>query len=782
MATLAGSIIGGSLAGPPGAFVGAFAGSLIDNFLLFPLLFPKPTMSGPKLQDLQVSTASEGDPIKWVIGPFNRVGGEVIWVPKKEDGSVAWDEITDTQKIGKGGGGTKVENTRYFIDIAVALCDARGLAPVRVRKIWANTTLIYDGGETSPYYDVLRLYDGTQTTPDPLMESHEGAGEVPAYLGMAYFTIERLALEDFSNRIPSFSALVEQSDDLSVASAVSLVLKRWGYDESEFDVSQVPGCFRGMVASGPQAGTELLGQIMVAYGLGYREDGDVIRVFPRASQPAIEVPAADLAAHDPGEDADRVVTVGDVNDWELPGRVDVRFFDIERSLQQGSRHQFRAVFPSGNSVTYDFPMSLTAAEARTIAARELWAAEAERQTMEVRLPASYLGLLEGDRLSVTIDDEEYDILVTRLRRGSNYEMRLSGVAVQPHIYDQSQLDFDIDPGDFGVPLYEPPETEGVILDLPALISDHVGVIGVYWGVARAKDDERLWKGAQLWIGTTPTGEFESVGSAPVEVVLGVTESGLSEAPHLYLDRRSRLLVRLHRGTLGSVSLDTMLRGANRAAVKTASGDWEIIGFQSAELIESGLYELSTFMRGLRGTHPLIPDHLHSGADFVLLRSDSSVQFLSAGLSLGLTRYAKFPALQGDLDDYDARVHTVLASPVKPLPPAHLEYEFASGSKDLTVNWVRRSKRFGPLVGAGSGLLATDESPETYEVDFLGGFLGFDNLLRTKTVTGDDWTVTYDEGEQFDDNFGFPMDIIQVRVYQISQEVGRGFPAEVLAIR
>ena len=41
--------------------------------------------------------------------------------------------------------------------------------------------------------------------PDPFIEAKEGAGQAPAYRGVAYVVFEDLALESFGNRLPQLS-------------------------------------------------------------------------------------------------------------------------------------------------------------------------------------------------------------------------------------------------------------------------------------------------------------------------------------------------------------------------------------------------------------------------------------------------------------------------------------------------------------------------------------------------------------------------------------------------
>ncbi len=51
--------------------------------------------------------------------------------------------------------------------------------------------------------------------PDSLIEAKEGAGNAPAYRGLAYIVFERLALADFGNRIPQLSFEVHRAVDPS---------------------------------------------------------------------------------------------------------------------------------------------------------------------------------------------------------------------------------------------------------------------------------------------------------------------------------------------------------------------------------------------------------------------------------------------------------------------------------------------------------------------------------------------------------------------------------------
>ncbi len=60
--------------------------------------------------------------------------------------------------------------------------------------------------DVQPRYNQIEFYDGTETQdPSPVIEAHEGVGNVSAFRGTAYIVIEDLELADFGNFPPGFT-------------------------------------------------------------------------------------------------------------------------------------------------------------------------------------------------------------------------------------------------------------------------------------------------------------------------------------------------------------------------------------------------------------------------------------------------------------------------------------------------------------------------------------------------------------------------------------------------
>jgi len=189
MATLlfqaAGAAIGG-IFGPVGAALGRAAGALAGNLIDTNLIGGTTTVRGSRLSTARLAGADEGAVIPRVYGTL-RIGGTLIWATRFEE------EVNSTRTGGKAGG-SRVENYRYYANLAVALCEGPVAA---IRRVWA------DGRELDLTGIEMRFHRGTETQqPDPLIEAKQGEGNTPAYRGLAYVVFEHLPLDGFGNRIP----------------------------------------------------------------------------------------------------------------------------------------------------------------------------------------------------------------------------------------------------------------------------------------------------------------------------------------------------------------------------------------------------------------------------------------------------------------------------------------------------------------------------------------------------------------------------------------------------
>ncbi len=197
MATLvlqtAGQALGASFGGPVGATLGRAAGALAGSLIDQAIFGSRRRVEGPRLSDLQLMTSSEGAALPRLWGTA-RLAGQVIWaLPIEEEATV------ERQGGSKGRLGGGVETTRYsyHASFAVALCEG----PVtRIGRVWA------DGKPFDLTTTQWRLHAGSEDqSPDSLILAHSGSDGAPAYRGVAYVVFERLALQQFGNRLPQLA-------------------------------------------------------------------------------------------------------------------------------------------------------------------------------------------------------------------------------------------------------------------------------------------------------------------------------------------------------------------------------------------------------------------------------------------------------------------------------------------------------------------------------------------------------------------------------------------------
>lgn len=190
-----GRAVGTAVGGPLGGQIGAVAGNFIGGGLE---RGDSKHYEGARLEELSIQSSVYGRMIPLMFGAV-RVAGNVIWsLPIKE-----LETTTTTRSGGKGGSRKKASaittttQYSYFVTLAIAI----GEGPItRINRVWADAKLLDLSQGT------YRIYKGDETQlPDPLIESFEGVGKVPAYRGMAYVVIEDFPIGDFGNRVPNFT-------------------------------------------------------------------------------------------------------------------------------------------------------------------------------------------------------------------------------------------------------------------------------------------------------------------------------------------------------------------------------------------------------------------------------------------------------------------------------------------------------------------------------------------------------------------------------------------------
>ena len=143
------------------------------------------------IADLRVQTSSYGVTIPYVVGK-QRVAGNIIWADEKRPYDIK-------ERTGKGG--PTVVSTGYTINMLIGICAGPILG---VSRVWADGEVLVDSRDaTKPLIGELYLGNDTQL-PDPTYEGVVGAGNAPAYRGLAYMSLTNYDL-GVAGRVPQFS-------------------------------------------------------------------------------------------------------------------------------------------------------------------------------------------------------------------------------------------------------------------------------------------------------------------------------------------------------------------------------------------------------------------------------------------------------------------------------------------------------------------------------------------------------------------------------------------------
>jgi hypothetical protein len=192
---------------------------------------------------------------------------------------------------------------------------------------------------------------------------------------------------------------------------------------------------------------------------------------------------------------------------------------------------------------------------------------------------------------------------------------------------------------------------------------------------------------------------------------------------------------------------------------------ELIQFLNAIQNSDGSYTLSGLLRGRRGTEWAIGTH--AIGETVTVPSTGFVRVPDALSLRNLTLFYRGVTVGQDPGVVNSQTFTIIGRDLMPYSPVHVKAT-RDGGNNLSLTWVRRTR-------IGGGSLSKDPVPlseqsEAYEVDIFNG----STLVRSITGLSSP-AASYSAADQTTD-FGSPQSSIAMKVYQLSAQVGKGFPA------
>lgn len=462
-------------------------------------------------------------------------------------------------------------------------------------------------------------------------------------------------------------------------------------------------------------------------------------------------------------DDDLATTAGEADlevrraqDADVPGAVAIAFSDSAADGQSAAVSARR----DGPPRVKDASLPVMAAAAVMQGHADAWLRdlEAGRENVRFRLSPTALALEPGDVVTLARRETTARLRVASIKDGDCRLIEATTV-VPVSLRRAAALPF----GDrrlTSLPSIAAPLA--LVLDLPARDGDDkpyrpwLAVCSVPWpGRVAAYAD----------VG----GTFAVLKTLTRAATIGTVATAVPAGPVWRFDRASHIDVELVRGTLASASETAVLAGANLAAIGSPAGGWELIQFLAAELIGAYRYRLSGLLRGQGGSERLAASGHAAGADFVLL-DQALVQLPLASDAIARPLSLRVGDATAGLADDELASLTVTPTGVglRPLAPVHLKARREAESGDILFSWVRRTRSGGDDFAAVD--VALGERTEAYEIAILSG----DSIRRLIAVT--EPAARYAAAAQVAD-FGAPPASLDVRITQMSETVGAGWPLQ-----
>jgi hypothetical protein len=521
-----------------------------------------------------------------------------------------------------------------------------------------------------------------------------------------------------------------------------------------FDVGSLEGIVPGFVVDRVMSARDALQPLSLAFFFDAVESGGAVCFRHRGGD--LVVASVDAGALVEARPDSHLVTLTRAQETELPASAKVGYASSETAYRQAVAEARRLVGASGRVALAELPIVMDAEQATQVAESWLFEAWAARERAAFTLPPSRLAIEPGDVVALELAGRTHLVRVTEI--GDHGARDIEGRSIDPEIYAASTA--------APRPQAPPPQVLagqplGVFLDLPLLAGGerpHAGYVAAA---------QTPWPGAVAFYRSPESSGYTLRALATVAATTGLTLDALPAGPEGRIDYATRFRVRLDNGQLGSITRAALLGGSNAAAVRTGDGAWEVLQFQTAQLVAAATYELSVLLRGQLGTEGAMAAPLPAGARFVLLDGALAAVDMDRA-DVGLAFNWRYGPSSRDLGhaSYASAAHTFTGVGLRPFSPVHVRAVRSGG--DVVIRWIRRTR-------VGGDNWASDDVPlgeesERYEVDILDG----STVKRTLASAAP--TVTYTAAQQTDD-FGAPQPSYTVRVYQIAAGYGRGSPRQ-----
>jgi hypothetical protein len=536
---------------------------------------------------------------------------------------------------------------------------------------------------------------------------------------------------------------------------------RAGLQEAQIDVGNLTGSVDGYVIGNLESARASLSMLGRHFGFDAVESEGVLRFLMRGRPALLTLTLDDLVAARDGEPFE--LTRG--QETELPQALKWSVARADEDYDTAQVEARRITVASARIASESFPIAVAPDLAEQRCRRALMETWVGRERAAFRLPPSRLALDPLDVVSLHHD-------------GRLMEFRLTGIAdgtfrtVEATRQDQGS--YDPVPGNRRGSVPATPALVGsaavALLDLPQLRPDqapHQPLIAAY---------ADPWPGSLAVYRSATLDAFELATIIGARARIGTLAADLFAGPTSRFDLGNTMVLNLEGGTLDSVTDQLLFSGANAFALQSAEGRWEVLQAGIAQLVQPGRYHLTRLLRGQRGTETAIRNPAPAGTPVVIL-DGALVPLGVAETEIGMPwNWRIGPASRAVSDtSYVAQTFTPTGQGLVPFAPVHVEQPWrrARLPGDLTIRWTRRSRAL--VADAWEQVeVPLAEEGESYDVQILDG------ATIKRTLSSSTTSVLYTAAQQSTD-WGAPLgpgQVLAIRIYQLSNRLGRGTPAVV----
>lgn len=548
----------------------------------------------------------------------------------------------------------------------------------------------------------------------------------------------------------------------SLSTVVTHICGQVGF--SDLDVADVASInVKGYVRNNQMTARAAIEPLMQAYSVDAIESDGNLKFIRKSNALLGPVITADeLGAGSKTSNAVDLVNLTRTQELELPVEVAVKYIDRDLEYDAGQQYARRSsnVLSEGK-VSIDVPVVMSATEALQLANTQLYRAWIQRDKVAFSTTQKFGAYEPTDLVYVPFGSGNRLIRLTQ-KVEDGVQIQWEGVSDDLSIYAQvGSATGGLAGGSQTTATYA--NILLYVFETPVLRDQDDGLqFTVVVGAANGS----TWTGGDLYYAPAGTTAWVRIGTLPAPAVVGSLTSILSSvADPIYgvLDTTNTVTVRLTTGTLSSVTYDELIAGYNTAAIRRSDNSVEVLGFQTATLIAPNTYTLSNLFRRIRENSSYSGAPI--GAQFILLNPAQATLVPMQSYSLNQNFDFKAPSVGQSVSDASYTRVTLTGMSKKPLSPVDVT-GWRDASDNLTIQWTRRSRIGGSWVTGENGPLG--EASEAYQIDILQGT----NIKRT--LTSNTNSVVYTAADQTTD-FGSPQPV-KVAVYQMSEMVGRGYPA------